>query len=197
MTQFLEFLPIVFFFVVYQMDGTTIEFLGFSHELDGIFSATLALMAATVLQVVLTRLITGHVEKRLWWLLAIVVVMGSLTVGLRNAEFLYWKPTVFNWALALAFLGFGIFSDKNLLERAMGSQLQAPKKVWSRLNITYAAYFAVVGTANIYVAYNYSEQTWVDYKLWSMFVFTGFILVVTMVLLFPHLKDQASTEEGS
>ena len=129
MAQILEFLPIIVFFVVYQMDGTTIDLMGYSLTFDGIFSATLALMGATVIQVIVTRLLTGQIEKRLWWLLAIVLVMGTLTVGLRNAEFLYWKPTVFNWALALVFLLFGVLSDKNLLERAMGSQLQVPKKV--------------------------------------------------------------------
>lgn len=195
MTQIIEFIPIILFFIAYKMDGSTLELGGFSHQFDGIFSATAVLMIATVIQVLLTRIIAGKVEKRLWWLLGIVLVMGAITLTQRDGIFIQWKPTVFNWALSIVFLGFGLFSDKNLLERTVGTQLEAPKAAWRNLNFVYVIYFFVVGALNIFVAYNYAEETWVNYKFWSMFAFTGFILVATMVILFPHLKEQEAAEQ--
>ena len=58
MKQLAEFVPIVLFFIVYQMKGTSVELGGWSHTLDGIFSATAVLMAATLLQVVISYVIS-------------------------------------------------------------------------------------------------------------------------------------------
>jgi intracellular septation protein len=105
MKQILELIPLILFFLTFKMDGETLEILSFSYQFDGIYSATAILMAATGVQVVLTRLLTGKVEKQLLWLFGIIVVAGSATLILRNDIFIMWKPTVFNWGLALVLLG--------------------------------------------------------------------------------------------
>lgn len=193
MMQLLEFMPIILFFLTYQMDGNTIELSNYSYTVDGIFTATAVLMVATVLQVIITFLVKREVEKKLWWMLAAVLAFGAATLLLRNELFIQWKPTIFNWVLAVAFLGSQFIGEKNFIERMLGSQLTLPKAKWRTLNLCWVANFLIVGALNIYVAYNFSEATWVSYKLWSSIAFTLAIMAVTIVILLPHLKEQEET----
>tara|TARA_R110000823_G_scaffold27609_20_gene80575 strand:- start:41358 stop:41960 length:603 start_codon:yes stop_codon:yes gene_type:complete len=194
MKQLLEFLPIILFFIVYKLDGTQVSLGGWEYQLDGIFSATAVLMVATLLQVAINYAISRTLEKRLLWLALAVLVFGGATLVFRNEAFIQWKPTIFNWALAIAFGVSQFVGDKNLMERTLGSQIHLPKQIWSRLNLLWVSNFAVVGGLNIYVAYAFSEATWVDYKLYSAIGFTLLLTVLTAVMISPHLKDPPDPE---
>ncbi len=190
MKQIAEFLPIALFFIVYQLKGTSIELAGWEYTFDGIFSATAVLMIATLTQVVLTYAFTRTLEKRLMWLLLAVLVFGGATLIFRNQMFIQWKPTIFNWALALAFGASQFIGDKNLMERTLGSQIHLPKPVWGKLNLLWVSNFIVVGGLNLWVAYGFSEDTWVSYKLYSAIGFTLLLTILTALLISPHLKDE-------
>lgn len=191
MKQILELIPLILFFLAFKMDGETLEILSFSYQFDGIYSATAILMAATGIQVVLTRLITGKVEKQLLWLFGIIVVAGSATLILRNDIFIMWKPTVFNWGLALVLLGGLLLGKKSLLEKMLGQQIELPATAWLRLNQLWIANFSIVGSLNLYVAYNFSQAAWVNYKLYSSIGFTLVLMIITMIIVVPHIKDKA------
>lgn len=190
MSQLAEFIPIALFFIVYQMKGETVQLGNWSYTFDGIFSATAVLIAATVIQVLLTWLITRKLERRLLWLLLAVCIFGGATLVFRNQIFIQWKPTIFNWALALAFGASQFVGKKNLMERTLGAHLQLPHSVWTRLNLLWTAYFTIVGALNLVVAYGFSEETWVSYKLYSAIGFTVLLTVVTALVVGPHIKDQ-------
>jgi intracellular septation protein len=129
-------------------------------------------------------------EKRLLWLLLAVTVFGGATLIFRNQLFIQWKPTIFNWALALAFGASQFIGEKNLMERTLGSQIHLSKPVWTRLNFLWVGNFALVGALNLYVAYSYDEATWVSYKLYSAIGFTLILTILTAVMISPHLKDE-------
>jgi len=190
MKQLLEFLPIVLFFIAYQLRGETVSIGSWEHTLDGIFSATAVLMAATLLQVIISYVLSRKLEKRALWMLLAVFVFGGATLLFRNQVFIQWKPTIFNWALALAFAGSQLIGDKNLMERTLGSQLQLPKHVWTRLNLVWIANFTIVGGLNLFVASFYSEEVWVSYKLYSAIGFTVVLTILTALLVSPHLSAQ-------
>lgn len=194
MKQLAEFLPIALFFIVYQLKGETIELGSWTHTLDGIFSATAVLMAATGAQVAVSFAISRRLEKRQLWLLLAVLVFGGATLFFRNQMFIQWKPTIFNWVLALAFGASQFIGDKNLMERTLGSQLQLPSPVWTKLNLIWTANFAVVGALNLYVAYYYSEETWVSYKLYSAIGFTLVLTLLTALLISPHLREDGDEQ---
>lgn len=196
MKQVAEFIPIALFFIVYQLDGETVSLGSWSYQFDGIFSATAVLMAATALQVILTFAISRTLEKRLLWLLGAVVVFGGATLLWRNQAFIQWKPTVFNWAMALAFGGSQFIGSKNLMERTLGSQIHLPRNVWTQLNALWVANFAIVGTINIIVAYQFSEETWVSYKFYSFFAFIVIITALTALLISPHLKEDGTGKQA-
>jgi intracellular septation protein len=200
MKQLLEFIPIALFFVVYQLDGETVALGGWTHVIDGIFTATAVLIGATVLQVLLARLLDGCWEKRSLWTLVAVVVFGGATLVLRDQTFIQWKPTIFNWGLAVVFLGFQLFSGRTLLERTLGHQVPAPPAAWRRINLLWIGNFSIVGALNLYVAYGYSEAFWVSYKLYSAIGFTLLLTVLTALLMAPYLKedsdDAVAREQG-
>jgi intracellular septation protein len=195
MKQIAEFIPIALFFIVYQFDGQSVSLLGWTYHFDGIYSATAVLMIATVLQVVLTFALTRKIEKRLMWLTAAVLIFGGATLFFHNQMFIQWKPTIFNWALALAFGLSQFIGDKNLMQRTLGSQIHLPKPVWTRLNLLWTANFLIVGGLNLFVAYGFSESTWVSYKMYSAIGFTLALTILTAVLISPHLKEDTAEEQ--
>lgn len=195
MKQLAEFVPIALFFIVYQFDGQSVSLLGWTYHFDGIYSATAVLMIATFLQLVFTYALTRTLEKRLMWLTAAVLIFGGATLFFHNQMFIQWKPTIFNWALALAFGLSQFIGDKNLMQRTLGSQIQLPRPVWTRLNLLWTANFFIVGGLNIVVAYGFSESTWVSYKMYSAIGFTLVLTVLTAVLISPHLKEKEDAAE--
>ena len=195
MKQLAEFIPIALFFIVYQLKGEQVSLAGWEYTFDGIFSATAVLMIATTLQVAITYAVNREFEKRLLWLLLAVVVFGGATLLFRNQMFIQWKPTIFNWALALAFGASQFIGDKNLMERTLGSQIHLPRPVWNRLNLLWVSNFAIVGALNLVVAYGFSEETWVSYKLYSAIGFTLLLTILTAVLISPHLKEERVTDK--
>ncbi|MCX2981156.1 septation protein IspZ [Halieaceae bacterium IMCC14734] len=196
MKQIAELVPLVLFFITYQMKGTELVLGSWNHTLDGIFSATAVLICATFLQVLLTWVITRKLEKRLLWMLAAVSVFGGATLIFRDQTFIFWKPTVFNWALALVFAGSHFIGERNLMERTLGGQIELPKPIWTRLLWLWIANFTVVGTLNIIVAYEMGEEFWVSYKLYSAIGFTLLLTLITALMVAPHLSNETVDAEA-
>lgn len=184
-----DFLPIILFFVAYKFAGGTYEFNGQSYEVAGIYAATAVMMVVTLLQVAYTWLRYRRVEKVHIITLALVTVLGGATLWLQNPDFIMWKPTVVNWLFALGFLGARLFTDKTLLERLMGQHVQMPAAIWARLNMAWIVFFIASGMLNLYVAYGFSEATWVNFKLFGMLGLTILFIVAQSVYLAKHATE--------
>ena len=197
MKQLLELLPLVLFFGAYQMDGDTLTVGGWSHTFDGIFSATAVLMISTALTWLISSLLEKRNDKRLMWMTLAVLLFGAATLILRDQRFIQWKPTVFNWVLAAVFLGSQFIGKRNVLERVLGSQLSLPRPIWTRLNVLWIGNFALVGALNLFVAYRFEEAVWVSYKLYSSIGFTLALMLLTVAIVAPHVKDDGEQPEGS
>ena len=190
MKQILEFLPIVLFFGAYQMDGETLTVGAWSHTFDGIFSATAVLMIATIAVWLIMLAITQRNDKRLMWMMVAVVVFGTATLVLRDQRFIQWKPTVFNWVMAVLFFGSQFVGEKTLLERLVSQQLVLSAVIWKRLNVLWVTNFVTVGALNLYVAYQYEEAFWVSYKLYSSIGFILLMMLLTVMIVAPHLRSE-------
>ena len=197
MKQLLELLPLVLFFGAYQMDGDTLTVGGWSHTFDGIFSATAVLMISTALTWLVSSLLEKRNDKRLMWMTLAVLLFGAATLILRDQRFIQWKPTVFNWVLAAVFLGSQFIGKRTVLERVLGSQLSLPRPIWTRLNVLWIGNFALVGALNLFVAYRFEESVWVSYKLYSSIGFTLALMLLTLAIVAPHVKDDGEQPEGS
>lgn len=190
MKQLLEFLPLVLFFTAYQMDGQVISLGSWSHTFDGIFSATAVLMISSVVTWVLASLWEKKNERRLMWMAVAILIFGAATLILRDQRFIQWKPTVFNWVLAIVFLGSHFIGQTTVLQRLLGGQLSLPSRIWTRLSALWIGNFTLVGALNLVVAYQYEESFWVAYKLYSSIGFTLLLMLLTIAIVAPHLKDQ-------
>ena len=168
MRQFLDFLPILVFAGVF-----------FATD---IYWATGALMVAVTVQLGAYRVLRRPIGRELVLVFWVSILFGGLTIALRNETFIQWKPTVVNWLLAAALLG-GHFMGKNLLEKLLGGRLQLPSAVWRQLNFGWAAGFLLAGALNLAVAYGFSMEVWVTYKLVGGFLLTFSYIALTFVYL--------------
>lgn len=164
-----DFLPIMLFFLVFKFAG--------------IYAATASAMLATVVQIIWTKWRTRHVPMMQWVSLVLILVFGGATLWLHNPMFIKWKPTILYWFFSFALLAARIVWKKNLIRQLLEAQLQLPETIWVRLNAAWALFFMLMGGLNLWVAYQFSEATWVNFKLFGgmglMFVFVlaqGYVL---------------------
>ena len=197
MKQLLEFLPLIIFVVVYQMSGTTLSLGSSEYTFDGIYTATIALMLTTVLQVLIVKLVWGLVEKRLLGVAGAVIVFGGATVLLRDPVFIFWKPTVFNWALAGIHIVWHVVLGKCFFQELLPDEIEMPKHAWTRVTFVSTCHFFMVGAVNLYVAYNFSMDTWVSFKLWSAVLFTILWAGVIGVIIGPYLREDLKEADSA
>ena len=161
-----------------------------AFKLYDIYVATAVAIAATVVQVSWLKLRGRRVDLMLWASLAIIVVFGGATLLLQDETFIKWKPTVLYWlfgvVLAVGMLGF----RKNLIRTVLGEQMRLPDPVWARLNWSWVAFFGFMGAANLYVAYNYSTDLWVNFKLFGGIGLMIAFVVAQSLVLAKYLQDE-------
>jgi len=184
MKFFFDFLPVLLFFVAYK--------------LAGIYVATAVAIAAAVLQSGYLYVRHRRLERMQLLVLVLIVVLGGLTLLFRDPNFIKWKPTLVNWGFGLAFLGSELIGGKNLLERMLSEQVKLPKAIWRRLNLAWVVFFTAVGALNLYVAYGFNLDTWVNFKLYGMIGLTVAFAVLQALYLARHLPnpDKAETKEN-
>jgi intracellular septation protein len=129
--------------------------------------ATAVAIAASVAQIGWLWLRRRKIDAMLWVSLAIIVVFGGATLLLHDETFIKWKPTVLYWMFASVLSVSALFFRKNLIRAMLGEQIQLPDPAWNKLNFSWAGFFAGMGFLNLYVAFNFSTDTWVDFKLFG------------------------------
>jgi intracellular septation protein len=175
-----DFLPILLFFIAYQ--------------LYDIYVATAVAITASALQVGYLWLFKKKIEKMHLITLGLLVVFGGLTLALRDPLFIKWKPTVVNWLFAAAFLGSQFIGKKPMVERMMSHAIELPANIWNRLNISWGVFFLGSGLLNLYVAFNYAEETWVNFKLFGMLGLTLVFVILQSFYMARHIQDQNPEE---
>src|SRR4051794_18866670 len=153
MKLLLDFFPIILFFVAFKFAG--------------IYVATGVAIVATVIQIAWLRYSTGKIEAMQWVSLAVIVLFGGATIALQNETFIKWKPTVLYWLMGSALMAGQVVFRKNLLKSVMGSQLELPEAAWRVANWSWIVFFAIMGAVNLWVAFHYDTDTWVNFKLFG------------------------------
>ncbi len=154
-----------------------------------ILLATAVAILATVAQVVWLLARRKPVDNMLWLSLAIIVVFGGATIYFHDEQFIKLKPTVLYWCFAVALLGAqGVFR-KNLIRAMMGKQMSLPDQVWTRLNLAWGLFFAVMGVLNLYIAYNFPLEFWVSFKLFGFLGLMIAFVIAQSVYLSRHMKE--------
>ena len=108
----------------------------------------------------------------MWY--AIIGEFWGATLLLQDETFIKWKPTVLYWLFSVILLFSSLLFNKNLMRTLLHEKIALPLHIWHRLNLSWSLFFAVLGFINLYVAFNYSTDSWVNFKL---FGFTGLMVV--------------------
>ena len=179
MKLLLDFFPIILFFVAFKFAG--------------IYVATAVAIAATLIQISYLRYKHGKVEPMQWISLGVIVLFGGATLISHNDTFIKWKPTVLYWVMGGALLLGQLIFKKNLLKSLMGAQMELPESVWRVMSWSWTGFFAVMGVVNLWVAFNYDLDTWVNFKLFGGLGLMALFVIGQALFLGKYLKiDQAS-----
>jgi len=182
MNKFLfDLFPVILFFIAFKFFG--------------IFTATAVAIVATIAQIIYSKIRYGKVEKMLLVSGAIISILGGVTLLLHDKTYIMWKPTVLYWILALTLLISNLIFNKNFIKQMMSKMIDAPTSIWNKLNWAWVAFLVLLGFLNLYVAFNFTENTWVNFKLFGvtaiMFIFIiGQTLALKEYLIEP-IEDKS------
>jgi intracellular septation protein len=171
-----DLFPVILFFVAYKFGG--------------IFVATGVAIVATFIQIGWVWFRHRKVDTMLWVSLVIVTVFGGATLLLQDETFIKWKPTVLYWLFAAVLAGGVLFMKKNLMKSLLSEQMQLPDEAWNTMNLSWIGFFIFMGFANLAVAFNFSTDTWVNFKLFGG---TGLMLCFVLVqglMLSKHMEEK-------
>jgi intracellular septation protein len=188
MNQLLEWSPFIVFFVVYKVKD--------------IYWATGALMIACIAQLIVHRARTGQFKTMHIVTVLVVLVLGSATLLLHDRRFIQWKPTVLLAFGAVVFLGSMFVGKKPLVQRMLEGAFEQPIDIaarsWTLLNLLWVVWLALLALANLYVAWNFAESTWVNFKLFGISIALFVFALPQMVWLNGKIKPEAAaTAPGS
>ncbi len=204
-----DFLPIILFFVAFKFaDANKAAAAAFATSHFGfivsggivgpeeapVLLATVVVVIATLAQVAWLLARGKKIDMILWVSLALVVIMGGLTIWLHSETFIKWKPTLLYWVMAGALLVSWLGWRKNLIRTLLGEQLTLPEPIWQRLNWAWAGFFALMGALNLWVAYRFATPTWVNFKLFGIM---GMLLVFALgqgLYLSRYISDDKKEE---
>lgn len=200
-----DLFPVAAFFIAYRIGkGFPEQSAALVAGLIGPVAATatfpdlVAVIVATVVAIVATLIQVGwllargqHVKPMLWLSAILIVAFGGMTIWLQNEVFIKWKPSLLYWSFALILVGGQLFFRRNLLASLLGSELKLTQPVWDRLLWLWAAFFAFLGAANLFVAYRFTTEQWVDFKTFGLIGITFAFVIGLGIYLSRHIKEPA------
>lgn len=172
-----DLLPVLLFFVAFKISG--------------IFAATAVAIAASVVQIAWLKLRGKTVDNVQWASLAIIVVFGGMTLWLKDPTFIKLKPTVLYGLFAVGLAVSRFAFERNLIRSMMGKQVKLPDPIWDRLNIAWILFFTGLAALNVLIAYNFSEEIWVNFKLFGSLGLTVLFVIGQALWFSRHIQEEA------
>ncbi|PKO92290.1 MAG: septation protein A [Betaproteobacteria bacterium HGW-Betaproteobacteria-10] len=189
-----DLFPVILFFVTFKYSeknpdlaaswvGSLLGSATVDLKMAPILLATVVVIAATVAQIIWVWFRHGKVDKMLWISLVLVVVFGGMTLAFQDESFIKWKPTILYWVFAGSMAFSAIVLKKNAIKAMLGEQMTLPEQVWTKVNFSWVAFFIFMGILNLLIAFNFSTDVWVNFKLFGgMGLLFIFVLAQGMLL---------------
>jgi intracellular septation protein len=172
-----DLFPVLLFFIAFKVFD--------------IYIATAVVIVATFAQIGWVWFRHRKVDTMLWVSLALVVVFGGATLLLHDETFIKWKPTILYWLFAVVLFGSSQFFNRNLIRRMLEQQMQVPEPVWARLNQAWIGFFSFMGVLNLYVAFNFTTDIWVSFKLFGGMGLMIVFIIAQGLLLAKYLPEES------
>ena len=174
----LEMGPLVIFFI--------------TNSAKGMIYATGALMIATLISLVASKVVMKRIPVMPLVTGAFVLVFGTLTIYFNDDTFIKIKPTLLNLLFA-ATLGGGLFFRKLLLKIVLGEVLQMHDSGWRLLTLRWIGFFLFLALMNEIVR-RYFEEAWAAYKAFGVMPLTFLFMMAQITLIMKYQLPQTSPE---
>jgi intracellular septation protein len=200
-----DLFPVLLFFGVFKWaeghadaaQGLVTQYLSGFMSGGAVTASQAPILLSTAVAIVASLVQIGYllarrrkVDGMLWISLAIIVVFGGATIYFRDDTFIKWKPTILYWAFAAALLISQVFVRKNLIRVMMEKQMKLPDAIWGRLNLAWTVFFSAMGLLNLYVAFNYDLNTWVNFKMFGTMGLMFAFIIGQSLFLAKYMKEE-------
>ena len=175
-----DLFPVILFFIAFKVFN--------------VYVATGTAIVATIAQIGWVKWRHGKVDTMLWVSFAIIAVFGGATLILHDETFIKFKPTILYWIFATILLGSNLLLKKNLMRTLLKEKITLPTKVWNQVNLGWSLFFVLLGVVNLYVAFNFSTDAWVNFKLFGT---TGMMLVFVLLQAMALSKYMQEEKESN
>lgn len=182
MAMLYEFLPLILFLI--------------TLFIKDIYAALVVLMITMPLSLAIKFYRTRKLDRMYFWSTVLALVFGGATLYFRDPRFVFWKPTVFYWAIAVACIVSQFYGDRTIVQRFFGmvgelktNRLTRPE--WTRLNLIWTVFFLAIGALNLYVAFNFSIEVWGTFKAIGLFGISFIFIVIQSIWIVSRLGDDA------
>ena len=193
-----DLFPIILFFGVFKLAGsnpdaaqafaTTIGYQADPLHLP-VLLATATAIIATMVQIIWVKWRHGKVDTMLWISFVIILVFGGATLLLHDEAFIKIKPTALYWLFASVLLFSNILFKKNLIRKLMEEKITLPNQIWNKLNLAWSGFFIALGILNLYVAWNFSTDAWVNFKLFGASGIMLIFILLQAAMLSKHIES--------
>ncbi len=183
-----DFFPLIAFLIAFYYP---------ENREQGIYYATATIIVASFIQICVYWLLYRKWEKMHVVTFVVVLIFGGLTLWLQDERFIKWKPTIVFWIFAGALMISQFVGEKNIIQRMLtmaDEKIDLPEYVWKNLNLSWVIFFTVVGVMNLYIAFNYSTEFWVSFKVYGITVL-NLLFVVAQVLYMYRFMSEENTQE--
>jgi len=181
MHAFLEYIPLIIFFVFYKFSD--------------IYWATGSLIVASAIQIAYFLIKKQPIPKRNLIFFGLIAIFGGLTIYMHDDTFLKWKVTIIQGIFAIALIVSQKVFNKNIIKEFLGEALTLPEHIWNRLNLAWALFFALCGFLNWYIAFNYSLETWVNFKVFGLTAMTFIFAIGSVFSLYKYMPEEQEESE--
>jgi len=176
MYALLEYTPLIIFFIFYKVFD--------------IYWATGALIVLSALQIIIHFILKKPIPKRYWMFFTLITVFGGLTIFFHDDTFLKWKVSIINVFFALALLVSRYLFNNNIIKQFLQESLTLPEKIWDKLNVAWASFFAFCGLLNWYIAFNFKQEIWVNFKVFGLTGLTFIFAIGSIASLYKYLPQE-------
>jgi intracellular septation protein len=180
-----DFFPVLAFFVAFYIP---------ENREQGIYLATAVAIAASFIQMSVYWLVYRRVENMHIYTFLLILILGGATLLLQDKTFIKWKPTAVNWLFAVVFLASQYIGEKPLVQRMMEKAVELPRAIWIPLNLSWVVFFTIMGLLNVYVAYSFSDEVWVNFKLFGILGLTFLFAFGQALYLSRHMQEPENSE---
>jgi intracellular septation protein len=180
---------LVFFFGNLRGEWLVQKFPALSAVGGPLLVATALFMVATVISLVISKIVFKHLPVMPFVSGVVVMVFGSLSIWLQDETFIKMKPTIVNTLFGVVLLG-GLFFGKSLLGYVFNAAFSLNEDGWRKLTLRWGIFFLFLAVLNEVVWRNFSDEAWVNFKVWGTMPITILFTLSQMPLIMRHSVEE-------